>query len=180
MILKLEIPGTPTPKQSVRANPVYDRNGLPVIYDDRKSGKRRVLIKYHQPKEIKQKERYIAFVIKHQLPENFQILNGPIFIRRLDYIFPPLRSFSQKKYSEIARGRIYHKTTSPDITDNLAKMLFDVMEGIIYLNDSQVCEMASVRKIYGLKPGIYLTIEGFHNNNQAAIQFAENVEKQHE
>ena len=53
-----------------------------------------------------------------------------------------------------------YKTTKPDITDNLAKMLFDCLEGIVYINDSQICEMYDVKKIYGFQPGIYLTIEG--------------------
>jgi len=160
MILEIEIPGVPMPKQSVRAHPVYNRNGEPVIYQDKRSGRKKVLIRHHQPKDITDREKTIAFMIQEQLPDGFLPFQGPVAINRLHYVFPPLSSFSQKKMSEIAAGKIHPKTTKPDITDNLAKMIFDCMEGIIYLNDSQVWSQADVRKYYGFRPGIYITIEG--------------------
>ena len=159
MILKFEFPGIPTAKQSVRSSPIYNKKGEPVIYFG-KDGKKKVLIRQHKDKKIENKERAIVSMIKEQLPQGFKIWAQGVIVLSLTYIFPPLKGFSKKAMADIAVGRIHHKTTKPDITDNLAKMLFDCLEGIVYINDSQICEMHDVKKIYGFSPGIYLTIEG--------------------
>lgn len=164
MTLKFFFPGIPFAKQSVRANPVYDRNGDPVLYNDKKSGRKRVLIRYHQPKEITDQENTLKALAISQIPEEFKPFDGPVIITRLDFIFPPLKSFPKIKLMNIAIGLVEYKTTRPDLNDNLCKGLFDALEGIIYLNDSQICEKLNTRKIYGSKPGIALVVDGFYIN----------------
>ena len=159
MILNFEFPGIPTAKQSVRVGPVYNKSGEPVVYTG-KDGKNKVLIRKYKGKKIEDKERSLVALIKEQLPADFKIWVRGVKVLKLTYIFPPLKGFSKKAMNDIALGRTHYKTTKPDITDNLAKMLFDCLEGIVYINDSQICEMYDVKKIYGFQPGIYLTIEG--------------------
>jgi len=95
-----------------------------------------------------------------QIPKNFTPFRGPVIVKELLFVFPPLSTWPKYKLYDLAQGKVFYKDTKPDITDNLCKGLFDAMEGIIYMNDSQICEQGLTRKIYGLKPGIYLTIEG--------------------
>ena len=140
MVLEIFIPGIPTPKQSVRFDFKNKRT--------------------YQPAKVEQKAHSMAWIIKEQLPYDFTPFTGPVKILLLHYIFPPLKSFSKKKLKAIQEGETIYKTTKPDITDNLAKMLFDCMEGFVYLNDSQVCSMDRVSKYYGMIPGIKLVIQG--------------------
>jgi len=165
MKLKFFFPGIPFSKQSVRANPVYGRDGNPVVYTDERSGRKRVLIRYHQPKEITDQENNIRAMAIGQLPAGFKPFDGPVIVCRLDFIFPPLKSFPKIKLMNIASGSVEYKTTKPDLLDNLSKGFFDSLEGILYLNDSQICETISTRKIYGMTPGISLEIEGFYENH---------------
>lgn len=92
-----------------------------------------------------------------QLPEGFTPLAGPLIVHELVFAFPPLKSMPKGKQRELAAGRQYPKATKPDL-DNLEKLLWDAAEGILYLNDSQICEKRQVRKVYGQQPGIRLVI----------------------
>ena len=134
------------------------------MYTDKKSGKKRVLIQYHQPREITDQENNLRAMAISQTPAGFKPFDGPVIVCGLDFIFPPLRSFSQRIYARLGSGEIIYKTTKPDLNDNLCKGLFDALQGIIYLNDSQICEKINTRKIYGFVPGIKLEVEGFYEN----------------
>jgi hypothetical protein len=46
--------------------------------------------------------------------------------------------------------------TIPD-TDNLAKLVLDAMEGIVYANDVQVVDFRA-RKVFGPEPGVWVTV----------------------
>jgi Holliday junction resolvase RusA-like endonuclease len=173
MKLKFFFPGIPFSKQSVRANPVYGRDGSPVVYTDERSGRKRVLIRYHQPKAITDQENNIRAIAISQLPPAFKPFDGEVHVCRLDFVFPPLKSFPKIKLMNIVSGSTEYKTTKPDLLDNLSKGFFDSLEGILYLNDSQICETISTRKIYGMTPGISLEVEGFYTNTVPRILFAE-------
>lgn len=137
--IKMIIPGIPKPKQSAR-------------FRIAKFGTGKQFIQSYQPKEIVEEERSIRLVIKEQLPKDFVILKGEVVVTKLHYVFPPLSNFSQRLRNEISAGKIIYKTTKPDLTDNLNKGLFDAMQGIIFLNDSQICELNNVKKFYGYDP----------------------------
>jgi len=129
--MNLKILGIPFPKQSFR----FTKTG----------------IKY-QPAKVKKAEESIKMQIIQQLPKDFEPFDKGVIIERLLFVFPPLKGFSKKKMKELEEGKKIYKTTRPDLTDNLLKGLMDAMEGIVFVNDSQICEIKNIKKIYGLKP----------------------------
>lgn len=78
-------------------------------------------------------------------------------VTRLDFVFPAPSGMSKANKQAIESGLPVFKHTKPDLHDNLCKAVFDALEGVLYDNDSRICELHS-RKIYGNKTGIYLTI----------------------
>lgn len=146
MKLTLSIPGIPQPKQSVRARIINTKSGKSFIHT-------------YQKKEVVENERSIKMIILEQLPSGFTPFNKGIKVKKLHYIFPPISSLKKNDMKIIYEGGIIHKTTKPDLTDNLNKGLFDSMQGIVFLNDSQICEMNDVKKYYGLTPGIIIELE---------------------
>jgi Holliday junction resolvase RusA-like endonuclease len=86
-------------------------------------------------------------------------MQGGIIINRLHYVFPPPKSIKKSLLHQIEGGGIVPKTTRPDLTDNLQKGLIDSMHGIVFLDDSQICEMNNVKKYYGLRPRIEIELE---------------------
>jgi len=135
--MKLTFLGIPKPKQSAKFRAV--------------KGKGKTFVTSYQKKEVKDAERNMAFDAKSQLPKGFIPYDKPIGVNIL-YVFPMLRSFSKKKKQAVENGEIIFKETKPDLTDNLNKGVFDALEGIVYVNDSRICEIGNARKIYGLKP----------------------------
>jgi Holliday junction resolvase RusA-like endonuclease len=157
MKLKLKILGIPVPKQSVKFKNIIDKKTGEIIINE-KTGKP-IIMKY-QPTELETHFKNVSIYIKSQLPANFKPFTGGVRVLYLGYVFPPLKSFSKKKLKKIDDGEIIYKTTKPDLIDNLNKGLFDAMEGIVYLNDSQVCEFdGKVRKYYGNRPKIIIELE---------------------
>lgn len=138
-LLKLIIPGTPTPKQSARFRIAKTKTGKQYIHS-------------YQTKDIVEDERSKKIIIKEQLPEGFEIIQGAVIVSKLHYIFPPLKSFSKKTLEQIKQEYIIYKTTAPDLDSNLNKSLFDAMQGIVFLNDSQVCDINNLKKYYGFEP----------------------------
>ena len=104
-------------------------------------------------------ERNIAFDVKSQLPEGFVPFDSAIHVKRLLYVFPPQKNWSKKKLKELEEGKIIYKETKPDLTDNLNKGLFDAMNGIVFTDDSRICKMSDVEKIYGFVPRIEVEFE---------------------
>lgn len=141
MHLFLTFLGIPQPKQSFRVAKVGN------------------FIKKFQSAEVVKNERNIKFDCISQLPAGFKPFAGPLRIRKLDYVFPIPKSMSKKMVQFIRDGGIVYKSTKPDLTDNLNKGLFDALEGIVYINDSQIAEVQNSRKIYGETPYISLVIE---------------------
>ena len=92
-----------------------------------------------------------------QLPDGFTPLAGPLVVHELVFAFAPLKSMPKGKQRELAAGAEFPKATKPDL-DNLEKLLWDAAEGVLYLNDSQICEKRHVRKVYGQRPGIRLVV----------------------
>lgn len=143
MKIHLKILGIPQPKQSAR-------------FRVQKFGNKS-FVKSYQKKEVIENERNFAFDAKSQLPENFELMTGPLKVKAL-FVFPPLKSFNKAKLNILASGGVIYKDTKPDLQDNLFKGVADSLEGIIFLNDSQICEVSS-RKIYGNVPRVELIFE---------------------
>lgn len=134
--ISITILGEPKPKQSAR---FAVRNGR---------------IHKYQSETVTSHERNLAYDAKSQLPVNFKPFTGPLKVEAT-FVFPPLKSFSKTKIRKIENGEIFFKDTKPDLQDNLFKLTADSLEGIVYLNDSQISEVHS-RKIYGTVPRIEL------------------------
>lgn len=152
--LVFEILGEPKSKQSMRTA-VAMKNGEPVIKLTKK-GKKSIKLHTYQDKKTESNELWVKWNIAAQLPFGFDLFTGPILIRRLHYIFAFTKDAEKK--SKQYTGPIF-KTTKPDVPDNLNKMVFDAMEGIVYKNDSQVIGIDNLRKYYGLQPKILLELE---------------------
>ena len=139
--MKLTILGEPKAIQSVRV---------------RNAGS---FIQKYQPKENLTYKNWIRLEVKQQLEQDFVPWSKGIIVKELNFIFPIPKSFSKKKTQAIKDGEIIYKTTKPDLMDNLSKGLFDALEGLLYKNDSQICECQSSSKFYGEIPRIELEIE---------------------
>jgi Holliday junction resolvase RusA-like endonuclease len=137
--------GIPQPKQSAR-------------FRIAKSNAGKNFIMSYQNKEVVQNEQSIKAIVISQLPNGFIPLAGPIAVTKLKYVFPPLKSFTKGEKKLIDSGIELLKHTKPDLTDNLQKAIFDSLQGVLYLNDSQVCRMDGLEKVYGSTPRIELEL----------------------
>ena len=130
--------------------------GNPKAKQSARFAKRGKFLKSYQPKEVVDAERNLAFDVKSQLPPNFIPFDEAIGVH-VNYYFPPLSSWSKKLIAKLNDGVKIPKITKPDLTDNLNKMLFDALEGIVYVNDSRICKM-ECEKIYSKTPRIELEV----------------------
>lgn len=139
-ILKLTLFGIPMPKQSVRA-----ANGH-----------------FWQPKETIERKADYQKQIKEQLPEGFKMFETEVHITKFHCIFPPLKSFHKEKgkMDAIRNGKIFYKNTKPDLIDNLKKLCFDSMDGVLK-NDSIIVTENDTAKYYGVGGCIILEMRGY-------------------
>ena len=109
---------------------ITNRNGKPVVYE---------------PAELKQaREKLRAHLAKHVPQKSF---TGPVWLG-VKWCFPIRGRHRDGEY----------KATKPD-TDNLEKMLKDVMEDLgFFKNDAQVAS-EHVEKFWAKVPGIYIVME---------------------
>lgn len=141
--IELNLFGTPMPKQSVRA----------FVTEENKIGT-------FQPKEMSaRKEDYIRQINK-QLPADFVKFSRRVHIRKLHFVFPPLKSFLKADMARIERGEIIWKETKPDLPDNLKKLVMDAMSGLVYKDDNIIVSEDDVKKYYGTGGMIILELEG--------------------
>lgn len=133
--MKLTILGIPKPKQSFR----YTRNGI-----------------RYQTKEVKQAEAGMRQQVIAQLPRGFIPWTGPVVVQNLKFTFPPRKS-ETKRNKALAEAGMLYKTTKPDL-DNLQKILWDALKGVVFIDDPLVCCMRNVEKVYGPVPGIEIEI----------------------
>lgn len=78
----------------------------------------------------------------------------------------------------LGNGFTVPKITKPDLTDNLSKGVFDALEGIVFLNDSQIFAVKESYKLYSEKPGIRISFNLYDDVNElvdASIGFIEKL-----
>ena len=138
--LKLTILGIPQSKQSFR----FAVAGKKVFR--------------YQSKEVKQSANDIRQQIISQLPPNFKPFTKGVWIKSLSFVFSIPKNLTKAQQKLADEGHLI-KTTRPDLHDNLCKGLMDAMEGIVFLNDSQICAMDKVMKLYGSIPKIEIVLE---------------------
>lgn len=134
MTLNLKIIGNPKPKQGDRQFILKQGN--------------RQRIAHYQPKHITNEHANLKQQILAQLPEDFDLIASGISAT-VDFRFYPPKAIEKKMLKTNAH---FPKTTKPDL-DNLEKMLWDAMEGVVFVNDSLIHTKA-ISKIYSLTPGI--------------------------
>jgi len=90
-------------------------------------------------------------------------INKPIRIREIIFVMPlpkdkrvHYKDNGKRMTRKVASGD-YH-TSKPDI-DNLFKGVTDALNGIIWADDSLICEIGRQIKIYGEKPRIEIEVE---------------------
>lgn len=137
----------PFSKQADRQAILQDRTGKQYIH-------------HYQPQDIINAQDKLKWLARQQVGPNFKPFDGPVFIEYLVFRFKPLKSMTKKEKMIIAGGGYIPKCTKPDLTDNLQKGLFDALQGIIYLNDSQIWATAYVKKIYCRQSEIEIKITG--------------------
>ena len=116
--------------------------------------------KTYQPKDNVEYKGQIRHLAKIYMEENsLPIISKAVRIIKVEYRFPPLKSFSKRKLSSLARGNILYKESRPDLMDNLNKGFFDALQSVLYTDDSLIVESLLTRKIYSLNPGIHLVLE---------------------
>ena len=105
----------------------------------------RVMGKYVQtytPAKTKKAEQHIKEEIKKQFIR--KPFSYPIVVE-LDFFFHIPKWYTKKKKQEIAENYYYH-TNKPDC-DNLAKLVLDAMNGLVYEDDKQIFGL-KVTKFY--------------------------------
>jgi Holliday junction resolvase RusA-like endonuclease len=102
-------------------------------------------VAYPDPKASGDIEMFVTWA-KEKMPRIPP--SGPLNIQIHAY-FPVPKSWSKIKTKAALEGRIRH-TKKPD-ADNVLKFACDCLNGLFYLDDSQICSM-SICKLYGTFP----------------------------
>lgn len=138
--------GEPMPKQSVRS-------GVS------KKGK----IFHYQPQEMVDREADYRRQILEQLPEDWQMFEHEVHLKKFHCIFSPLKGFHKIKgrMEAIRNGEIFYKNTKPDLIDNLKKLAFDSMSGLVCKDDSIIVTENDTAKYYGIGGCIIIVLEGY-------------------
>lgn len=137
--MKLTIKGNPLAKQSAKFA---------------KIGK---FMKAYQPQEIINGKADIRSQVLAQLPKDFIPFDKGLKIGYVFFFSAPKKLTKTQKIELETKG-YFPKTTKPDI-DNLIKHLNDALEGILFVNDSQIYEYIKVLKYYAKTPQIKIIVE---------------------
>lgn len=138
----LTVPGVPTPKQSARFGTIKNKFGkfVPIVYKDQKVRIQENNFKASVISEISQK--YPGFIPYADCGLSI----------KLTFVFPPLKTMNKKVLEKISLEKeCVYKVTKPDLGDNLKKLTLDAMNGVVYIDDAQIC-LETARKIYGNVP----------------------------
>ncbi len=135
------VPGTPAPGGSKR--PIkHKHTGKVVVIDDAKGNKA-------------WRDRVAAFAFEHYTSEP---LKGPLSLRLMFIVTRPKGHYRTGRNSHALRDSAPKwPTVKPDVT-KLVRALEDALKGITWEDDSQVVTQWAT-KVYGSRPGCYVTIQ---------------------
>jgi Holliday junction resolvase RusA-like endonuclease len=144
--ITIVLKGEPMPKQSVRQGKAFG-TGKKIFY---------------QPKKFKDRQADYIRQIKSQLPKGFKMFTKIVYIEMLEVMYSPNSSHlkSKKKLDFLMNGGIIEKTTNPDIMDNLNKLPFDCLSGLVFKDDGLICRANNISKVYGHTGQITIIIQG--------------------
>ena len=119
----------------------------------------------YTPKKTENFENKVAFAFKNAYPE-MDPSKKPLYIHIIaTFPFPKIAFWPINKNHNGELREEWHKayyTKKPD-ADNLAKSVLDGLNGIAFMDDSQVFVL-QVTKQYGLKPSTKVSIEEFDDD----------------
>lgn len=104
-------------------------------------------IRMHTPEKTARYENLVALAARQAMGGR-PPMPGAVSIGLMLYTMPPA-SWSKKKRAAALSGDI-RPTTKPDC-DNVLKAIADACNGIVFVDDKQVCEV-SIKKLYGEIP----------------------------
>lgn len=109
----------------------------------------------YTPASTKKAQQDIQLLLKSYMNRN-QILTTPkpVFVKMIfNYPIPRKITDSDKLLGDLG---MFYKSSRPDL-DNLAKLVADAMNGIVYFDDSQIVKLLCEKK-YSIQEGIDLNI----------------------
>lgn len=133
--IRILIPGKPVAKGRPRA--ARTKNG----------------VRLYTPEKTASYEGLVA-MLAHEAMNGRDPLEGPCSARIQVTLAPP--ASASKKVRDLMLAGAILPVTKPDL-DNLAKSLFDAMNGIVFVDDRQVCDF-SINKHYGATPMVVVTV----------------------
>jgi Holliday junction resolvase RusA-like endonuclease len=131
--------------------------GIPMAKQSARFAKRGKFMAKYQPAALIHWIEDAKAQIREQLPENWIPIQSPVKIIWISFIYPPLKTWTQKKKRELEAGLVY-KETRPDI-DNLLKNLWDACNGLVWIDDGQIVELNKVNKLFGEIPMTIMEID---------------------
>lgn len=143
ILCQLEIPGLPAAKERPRVT----KNGV------------------YTPKRTRHWENGARMMMQAAMRHDPE--TGPVSLQLTAYFLPPT-SWPKWRVDLIGEVSIWH-IVRPDL-DNVEKSLLDAANGIVYIDDAQICQVTK-RKIYAWKPCVRATFEtlgGVHSRSLRA------------
>lgn len=102
-------------------------------------------------------ENMVKLMFKLNKPEDYDLFDKPVSVR-IEAYFPVPKSFSNKRAGKALVGEIV-PTKKPD-ADNIAKIICDALNGVAYMDDTQVIELTVVKK-YAREPKVKVSISAY-------------------
>lgn len=136
-VIKFTVPGAPVGK------------GRPKV--STRGGK---FAKMYTPEKTANYETLVAMAAQQAMVGR-TLLSGPVEVQ-MAILLPIPASWSKKKQAAAIAGQVY-PTKKPD-ADNVVKAIFDGINGVVWNDDVQACDIV-VRKRYAETPGVQVLVK---------------------
>lgn len=142
--VKFSVPGSPRGK----GRPKFARRGKFIkTYTDKETASYENLVKMKAADAME--------IGKDEFGSRYKpLLNGAVKVRIRIFVLVP-KSYSKKQRSLALEGMV-RPTTKPDI-DNVIKIIFDAINGVVWLDDKQVVDCRTT-KFYSEHAGVRVSI----------------------
>ena len=130
-------------------------------------------IAYDPQAKLKNKIKSI-FAAQFRSQGYLEPLKGAI-AAKVDAKYPIPKSWSKKRQASVLTGIDNFVTSRPDL-DNIEKFVFDTLNAVAYLDDSQIVSIKS-QKTYSENPGVEVTLSRLEDTmvNEHAITYREKL-----
>lgn len=110
-----------------------------------------------KPKEDVIYENLVKIMFQQAKPNNYSMFNKPIKMKIEAYFAIP-KSFSKVKQFQALEGKLL-PLTKPD-ADNIAKIICDALNDVAYKDDTQIVELAIIKR-YAMEPKVKITLDEY-------------------